>query len=774
MLYFASIEYIQMLKTLLNRYLSVVIFVILAMPLQAKKFSSYGRVWYVDIPATVRDTNQVYQSIQSKLVQMKEALNTVSVTDVTLLFPLRNYPLRDTVIAFVFDNYHNKRLHLIGLKADLKMVQKWFPGQGAMANQKQNDFINTYVATTNMVCNGNPASTDFLKSSPSAFPTLQKTFAANHHKNSEFIFITNPFAVTSGRHQLYENSVNIMGLRFTDNTNDHVFFYNHPESKHPLYRFSDGDANYGVHYVIRMNRPYAAYLDNLILENMWASGFHLYGEITQSIHQLNREIIIEDNILQNIWGRNDRSVPSCIGILTIGMKDVIIRRNKVYNNLAVTKQLAGGIGLCGGCELNRNVLMENNEVCGFEFSFWLEGNSGGIELKNNRSIGTESGLVVSKYCHYVKDLPYTVNYVHGNYFSNIGLDARYNYYSAQYGEHQLRKMIFFDGGGSATEYLKFRNNQFNIDENNFIQYRRKLFDNKGQLAAPTFTESSERHVFYIGQHNLQFLCNTVSVKVKGTPNTSVLIPSNRGWFLGNSFSNLNTYDVDCGQKQGKTNLNNINKINSGKGPCATNTETANCDLVYANTQKLNGPFTLNYTIHDPCQDGSPTAFAYSVSGGTPGYTFQLDGERVGYPGAIDGTVMNLRSGNHVFTITDQNKRSASFNFRIEVDAFWIIKEKTTSAIVKAPKINFTNAKIFLDSDFTIDSDTADFTGCTIHLRPGGKIQVAPGKHVIFRNCLLTSACGEQPWEGVFAPNAKTQIRVENSTFQNVRKKIKSN
>lgn len=755
------------MKTIFLKFIACLVVLLSAQTvLFAKTFTDYGRVWYVKVPNTATPSD-ITLEIKNKLDSIETEMSTTQSSApaaFTLLFPLRTYQVDNVKLTFSFPSVDNMTLHIIGLTEDLAAVESAFGStQGSQASLAQNNFINAHLAKSNMSCTSVPSDSNFLTSSPTVYPTLEMTMAPSSHRSAEFFEITNPINGS----ELFKNTVNMMGLRFTDNTPDYVFYYNSQADKHPLYPFTSGVTGSSIYYTIYVKYPYNIYMDNLIVENMWANGFFIYGEINTSNYQKNKEVIIEDNLLQNIWGRNNANIPASMGIQLIGMKDAVIRRNKINNDLAVTQQLAGGIGLCGGCERNRDVLMENNEVCGYEYSYWLEGNSGGIELKGNRSIGTENGLTVSRNIHYVKDRPYNVNYIHENYFSNEGLDPTYPYYSAQYGS-QAGRMLWFDGTANATEFVKLRNNTIEIDESKYITYRWHLFDTSGNLTIPDLYPSSLRSAMYIGQHNLQFLCNTVTVNGSGTNQTQALIPSNKGWLLNNTFDNLDLFENHCDQKQNGNTFINIPVINSGNGPCSTNTAISTCEIDYDTTQILNGIFTLKYSIHEPCNEGAASAFAYSVSGGTPGYSFTMDGIQVGYPNTPDGTVTNLTKGLHTFMIEDNNGVSASFTFNIDIDVYYICTKTTASQIIPGEnRIDFLSAKILLVEDLTVDIDTLNFYDCTIHVRPGHKIQVGPGSLLYFKNCTLLTGCGQDMWDGIYADDPTAQITIENSTLRDM-------
>lgn len=757
------------MKTIFLKFIAcVVVLLSLQSVLFAKTFTDYGRVWYVDVASNATPSD-ISQEIQNKLNAIKNAMpttqNSVPVA-FTLLFPLRTYQVENVKFTFSFPATDYITLHLIGLTEDLNAVDNAFGStQGSQALPAQNNFINAHLAKTSMSSTGVPSDNNFLTSSPTAYPTLEMTMAPNDHRSAEFFEIANGVNGSG----FFQNTLNMMGLRFTDNTQDYLFYYNSPTDKHPLYAFASTTPFSPIYYTIYVQKPYNIYLDNLIVENMWANGFFIEGQITQYIHQKNNEVIIADNLLKNIWGRNNVNVPASVGIQMIGMKDAVIRRNKIYNDLSVTKQLAGGIGLCGGCENNRDVLMENNEVCGYEYSYWLEGNSGGIELKGNRSIGTENGLTVSRNTNYVNDRPYNVNYIHDNYFSNEGLDPTNLYYSAQYGP-QAGRMLWFDDDESATEFVKLRNNTIEIDESNYITYRQYILDVNGTLSNPTLNPNSPRYAMVIDQNNLQFLCNEVTVNGTGTNQTKALITTNKGWLLNNTFDNLDQFDNNCNQKQyGNTFINMPNSvINPGTGPCPDNTTNTACEIDYDNTQILNGIFTLKYSIHEPCNEGAASAFAFSVSGGTPGYHFTMDGINVGYPNTPDGTVTNLTKGLHTFTITDNNNVSASFTFNIDNDVYYICTKTTASQIIQNQNlISFYFTKILLDNDLTVDINNLNFYNCTISIRPGHKIQVDPGSHLYFQNCTLLTGCGQDMWDGIYAEDPTAEITLENCTIQDM-------
>ncbi|MBK7762511.1 MAG: T9SS type A sorting domain-containing protein [Bacteroidetes bacterium] len=745
----------------------------------AKELNDYGKIYVVNTTAT--SAAAIKTDVEALFTTIQIAMGTPGIGIYTILVPSRDYDFYDPITFSFSTNIDNKQLNIIGLTDALSFVSAQVPIQGTSSTGTLVSYINNHIAKIGMSCNGDPSSPAFLTTNISAnYPR----FIATQLPHQSFLEIKN--SVTPAPNQtVLNNSINIIGLEFAPPTGNTDYIFDPTPGNHPNFPDDQNSPGAGVYPAIYVSYMKNIYLDNLNINNLWGSGITINNFINEYTYAYGNtdEVIIQDNLITNVWGKNNYNIPASSGFNIQGIKNGIIQDNKVFNDLDDTKQFASGIGICGGCEFNKDVLTFENEVNGYEFSYWIETSSGGISMVNNRSTGTENGLKMSGNISFsTPTSPYIVARIENNYFSNENLYPSNHFYSAQYPNDN---QIEIEARNATNYFTTFKNNKILIDESKFIYYRQNLNATTFDLS-PTSNRYSMKNNLPYFENN----CNDVEVQsaspisaLPGVIHFSAepltlggVLP---GWCLKNTYAGLYQSINSCMQIQNNNNinayLNNAYTV-TANAPCGSNSTITDCNKQYDANTTITGTtctFNLNYTLYDwnicyGVTEGFIGGIAYRVSGGAIPYTFELDGLKTGNGNFSDGTITHLIPGTHTLTIHDNNGCTGSFAFTINGSAGSItgFDHYFANENVNAWTGSNTNKTFLVSQVLTIDQNTT-FTNCTFNIAPDAIIKVADGKTLTLVGCTLKNECGLY-WQGLEANGANTKIIATGSTFKDMK------
>ncbi|MBL7764855.1 MAG: hypothetical protein JNJ58_02095, partial [Chitinophagaceae bacterium] len=348
-------------------------------------------------------------------------------TNFTIVFPNRVYEISGEPLTgglkFNFTSLLLKNDNNIpGAKIPIQIN---FIGYKTLPSSEITSISTGDIPTTNMTCNYNPASPDFLSivNNYSDFPQLHSNYKDDfnvwHHH--DFLEI-----IAQVEDEQYWKSVNVMGLYIRGENPEY-------DPYHPFFDKQLG--TYGIH--IRHARDF--FVDNNVIDNIYGGAIKLRSG-QEDINTENKSLpsTIERNIITNCWGNNPRtscdcSIGNCTndvygcgydnygdGIECDALDKALIQYNFIKNDLTVTKQLSrAGITLqwASGCTVQYNF------VHGYDRNFHIEiTRYKSHTLKYNRSTGSLLSLWDGEEDPEGYDF-YTPPNIMYNYFSTTGMQA---------------------------------------------------------------------------------------------------------------------------------------------------------------------------------------------------------------------------------------------------------------------------------------------------------------------------------------------------------------
>ncbi|MBL7766001.1 MAG: hypothetical protein JNJ58_07915 [Chitinophagaceae bacterium] len=358
----------------------------------------------------------------------------------TLVFPKREYEIHKEI----FFDLNTLTLPVGGITFNLI-------GYDQLPTTKITIIINANIPRTDLVCNYNPASDEFIKigtsnTFPIDFPTIywntvggeniaevKQGFPPNsqdnwtYKKNPAFIWVNGemPFTISPA----VENTINIMGIKVKGNnppysSGNNPFF-------NDLQGFTGIQATNFKHF----------YIDNNIVQEVYGDGIEIqngyYWSATDGTALNNSASEVNENIVLNSWGLNTYIDNYGQGISINGLKDVTCQLNYVENNIEATKFGVPPTGQFSEAGLtfqrDDNITIQHNYVSGYDRDIHIELAVGKHEIIGNRLVGTFMGMIFTT--DHNLSIPTTCNY---NFFSTLNAPS----YNNQPGASPQPKTIY--------------------------------------------------------------------------------------------------------------------------------------------------------------------------------------------------------------------------------------------------------------------------------------------------------------------------------------------
>lgn len=623
----------------MKKYWFVVVLVMALTSMQAQPLTHYGRLYNVQdfiehAPNDITGINRCLSTISQRIWQESGKTDDMSDLVYTIVFPQRTYVIQEAMgpikIAgksskMIFERnmsgpFLNRRvvIQLIGLRVDngtfkkalgqyVSQVQSevktdystnildqfYWIAKGYMSNgidissfPALRSYIDAHSAKTNIQCNNNPASSNFLSAKPDPMPTIQSTSPERH---VFFVFKTQGqqgeepaiYPKTQSR-TLHNTEIHIRGVKLegiSSTTNSHVY---NPQSVQHNQTFNMGAA-------CAIENFKGVNVRNVIVENLYGNGIFVNNKF---FAYENNAVVVDSNILTNVWGikyRKDCNTGSYddtgFGIRFTGIQQGKTRYNIIHNNLAVTKQV-GAIALGSCCEHDKDCEAGYNSLKGYDRLIHVENGLSGFHIHHNRCTGGETGIVFDGNRDYKGRScpPVNPSLVEYNYISNEELV--YNPYLQKiYPQH-----LFFSTLAHRTnEYngTQINNNTFVIDKKLVFTYstnNRSLCNSKDPRGHQ-FNDAIDRYHIKSGLRKQQIQCNVfrvlnashpTSMSVGGTYLTSFCIDE----IIDPSPCPVPSNEVPCGWVKGQTIAQNPKLVSGALGIVLRGNQYIDCDKVY--------------------------------------------------------------------------------------------------------------------------------------------------------------------------------------------------
>lgn len=629
----------------------------LQVQLQAQQAPHYGRLYNVQdfidhAPDDLTGINRCLSTMAQRAWNETEKPGDMSDIVYTIVFPRRTYIINDAMSPIkvvgkakkmIFERNitggnPNRRvfIQLIGLTVDQgtfkKDLSKYLPNiqteiktdyssdilsqfywvaQSYMANGidiSSSSALRTYIdantGKTNIRCNQQPAKSNFLTAAPSPMPLIQSNNPERH-----MFFVLKTQGVNSeepsiypkiNSRQLHNTFVAIRGMALEgleSSTNSHIYS---PQSVQHNQTFNMG-------FAIYIENMKGANVRNMKLDNMYANGIYIMNKFYALE---NAEVVVDSNVLQNVWGIKYRRVCSNggyddtgYGICFVGINGGKSRYNIIHNNLAITKQ-AGAIALASCSEHNRNCEAGYNSLKGYDRSIHVENGLSGFNIHHNRCTGSETGIVFDGNRDYkVRNCPpVNPSKVEYNYVSNEELV--YNPYLQKiYPQH----LFYASPAFRSNEYngTSINNNTFVIDKRNVYSYST---DNRSACSPKdprpyNFNNNAERFHIKSGIRRQIIRCNVFNV-INPAVKTEFAVG---GTFL-NSFCADEIMDASpcpvppgessCGYVPGQTAQQNPRLVNESLPLELSGNKYLHCEKVYLQhaSSSKNGLFNNTFNV----------------------------------------------------------------------------------------------------------------------------------------------------------------------------------
>lgn len=161
-------------------------------------------------------------------------------------------------------------------------------------------------------------------------------------------------------------------------------------TKHPL--INKGKFYYGI-YIADKN---TAIINDVDISNIYGEGIGIINtDPTMGGSGRFQFISIKNSKITNCWGYNPSIDDYGDGIYVANVQKGEIINNVINNNINVTRQFGrGGIVLEWFAD---NILVQNNQVKGYDRGLHIEGTTGGQQILNNVFSGSDLGIVLYEY-----------------------------------------------------------------------------------------------------------------------------------------------------------------------------------------------------------------------------------------------------------------------------------------------------------------------------------------------------------------------------------------
>ena len=639
--------------------------------INAQTLLNYGRLYNVQdfidhAPNDLTGINRCFSTVAQRIWQESGKADNMSDLVYTIVFPQRAYTIQDAMgpvkisgktAKMMLDRnmngpYLNRRvvIQVIGLNVDHgtfkqalskqtsniqtepktdyttdPLDQFYWIAKGYMANGLDiaqlpgvRQYIDAHAAKTNIRCNNNPASPNFLSAQPDPMPLIQSVNAERH---MFFVFKTQGlnseepaiYPKTKSR-TLHNTEIHVRGIKLegiSSPTNSHVY---QPQSVQHNQTF-----NMGVACAIENFK--GVDVRHVVVENLYGNGIFVNNKF---FAYENASVIVDSNILTNVWAIKYRK--NCqtgayddtgFGIRFTGIQQGKTRYNIIHNNLAQTKQV-GAIALGSCCEHDKDCEAGYNSLKGYDRQIHVENGLSGFNIHHNRCTGGETGIVFDGNRDYKGKScpPVNPSIVAYNYVSNEELV--YNPYLQKiYPQH-----LFYGALAHRTnEYngTQINYNTFVIDKKLVYSYstdNRSLCNSKDPRSHQ-YNDATDRFHIKSGLRKQQIQCNVF--KVINASHPSVMAVG--GTYL-NSFCIDEILDpspcpvppneVPCGWVRGQSVSQNSKLISASLPIVLRGNQYIDCDKVYLHHAGSSAETMYNNTFNrTPSKGVTPAIQQYN-------------------------------------------------------------------------------------------------------------------------------------------------------------------
>jgi hypothetical protein len=642
----------------------------------------------------------------------------------------------------------------------------WSPSPaiyGALATSPMNEFIEAHVAEINMHSTGNPGTASMLTYSiPDKIPVLRSHDPQSHHFfhlrgfeygtnycAKEYDYILN----STAQGWLYDFRLNIMGMHmlgFDMPGNSAVYNSNTPSQQH--------DVDFAGGLAIQCSFFNQVQIDNVILDNMYRTGIVVSNtsyscppplNTPSGLAYRNSDIVVEENVIRNVWAlrykmnANGAYDDMGDGILFAGIKDGIVRRNVVFNDLTYTHQ-NGRIGISAMAEHNWGTLVEENVVHGYDRGMHSEDNLSGFIIRGNRITGSETGIVFDNNITYTEQILPVLGrcpsqdpcLIENNYISNEGTIN-----PSHFEKIYPPGLIWSRQAHRSNELMnsQFKENFLVVDEDQVHYY-----DNTNRQASGVFTWNAnvtDRLHFWSGLRGQIIQCNVM----RRIPTAGVPLGINTGGMALYSYCPDEVTGVNQSCKLFLTPQSSLNACSTPLSITETVPVTIK-DNAFVDTELLTfyhyassippvanlGQYMeLNWMNNTPNVQGTMPLSNYTVNLAPPQFNCAQE---------WDNTLCN---GKPIVA---------------KHDHLWDNKTLNTS-------MTFSNETIIVGGALTIDANLT-FENCTFLMATGSEIQISNGFTLTLDHCVLQAACDEL-WDGIIADDPSEQMIILASTLRDM-------
>ena len=587
----------------------------------AKVQTNWGKMYDItkdntntDIPLPTADVT-TYLNTYFQQIILDIASNQSSSNIYTIVFPVRDYIVSNTVTFSLAlqSSINNATIIFIGLKSSY--VNGSFKNLSVV---DQEAYINAHYASTNIICNNDPSSSNYLNyQSKDLMPKFIYTPPTPTNVNM-FEFINSVNNIT-----LANNTCNIMGLEIQGEA------FNNWSNLQPHPYFNTTNCKGLIDLAFWAN----AYIDNNYLHDHYGRGISTQLD-PSSLFYRNKDVVISNNVVENVYAflpgtLVNGAIDNCgDGINLMGIHGAIIKNNYVFNDLNIT-------GMCGrlgiGGDAFQYCTIEGNVVNGYNRDIHIESGSGNNIVAKNRLTGTYCAIL--SYCT-VNPNPIIGNYIATKNIPNLTL----NTWGGALG-YTLDSALRWAYGFGLINYIPDNNLPLPIVGN-------ILYIDVNAGGSPSSAPGS---YFYIhsNKNNIDLNCNEFN---SNTGSFGLFIGGALHSLQSNSFNNINQFTINWSA------LNTNNTFANSLTNCVTIYYNGIPSFSLSNPSTSNSCFQLFANTTYNCN--APTAqINFTAIGGVAPINYSINGSAQSSP-------FIAASGSYTIVATDANSNTTSTNITI--------------------------------------------------------------------------------------------------------------
>ncbi|MBL7765565.1 MAG: T9SS type A sorting domain-containing protein [Chitinophagaceae bacterium] len=721
--------------------------------------------------------NTVFVPFFKKVIQ-----NNPNDNDYTIVFPMRQYMIineLDLNLSTITGVSATRplKINIIGIKTpetDINNDPVQFPTSIAPTA------FEPYISRTNLSCNYNPASTDFLTLPTTADPfpeiywdTQNDATVIGGHSPCLLYIKGNSSAV-----QVYRD-INVMGLKFKATNPNYD-----PNVTHPFLEDYLGYIGIFAHNFLNFD------IDNLQIENIYGDGIWIQNgnALDDYPNRLNNQTArVAENIILNVWGFNATAASNGAfdnygaGIYINVLRNAVCEYNYVYNDLYVTNHFGQSAIVT---QFDHSPMVRFNRVHGYDRNIHMEGNTDLQTVQSNRSTGS--------FCSLLTTDAYT--YANGrlickyNYFGISGIYTKYsalNFPQQIYSDAFIMVHIVNYMADALNEGISLQGTELteNIWDVSCSEYSNWISSSPNTTYAKLFYSNVKDLVFNCNLMKSTGPCGSAPCQVMGfVYNHTEGVTS----FSGNSF-NGNFYTLISWPYTSISDLPNTFFCNDFTLATYTNstpnvflaTQCSNSADVCGNQINLllPPPTVTNITcdgVTNNVNDGAiiyefpllPTISPYSFLL-NPGSQSNTTGSFTGL--GVSNYTVNASDGTNtathllsVGTPSTSHCNCTGGEDLVKAPNILLLENPTSSGLLSGnlwQSLIF-NKTFFIDGVLTIDQ-SIEFVGCRFYFTPGSFIDITNASTLSLKACKLSAGC-DQMWDGIYADDPSEHLVITNS------------